>query len=146
MIDLTTGRPLPHHERGEICARGPHIMKGYLKNVKATRDMIDPEGWLHTGRHVTHARPRAPVTSVCAKTHNRKMHAQMYAYGRTRDTTVFDLTYSSIIGFDHHTEPSDSFWPVLQSIVRRSKQNGASPPFNFTNNVDNVNYYIGYIM
>ncbi|KAK2191331.1 hypothetical protein NP493_54g04044 [Ridgeia piscesae] len=49
VIDLTTGRPLPHLERGEICARGPQIMKGYLKNDKATRDMIDPEGWLHTG-------------------------------------------------------------------------------------------------
>ena len=123
MIDLTTGRPLTHHKRGEICARGPHIMKGYLKNDNATRDIIDPEGWLHTGRHITrdtshpyvphpyacmharmHARTHAPVTSVCAKTHNHTTHAQ--TYGQTRDITI--LTHSSIIEVDHHTEPSDS--------------------------------------
>ena len=88
----------------------------------------------------------APVTFVSAKTHNHTTHAQTYAYGRTRDTTVFNLTYSSIIEVCHHTEPSDSFWPVLQSVVRRSKQNGARPPFNSTNNVDNVTCFICYIM
>jgi len=49
VIDLQTGESLGPNKEGEICVRGPQVMKGYLNRPDATAETIDAEHWLHTG-------------------------------------------------------------------------------------------------
>lgn len=49
IIDPATNEEVPRNTQGELCTRGYHVMKGYYKNLEATQQTIDEDGWLHTG-------------------------------------------------------------------------------------------------
>ncbi|MDR0835408.1 MAG: AMP-binding protein [Tannerella sp.] len=49
IIDPETGEHLPNETQGEVCCRGYNVMKGYYNNPKATAEVIDKDGFLHSG-------------------------------------------------------------------------------------------------
>ena len=48
-LEVTIDSPDPEKQIGEIILRGENVMMGYYKNEKATKEMIDEKGWMHTG-------------------------------------------------------------------------------------------------
>ncbi|MDF2642908.1 MAG: long-chain fatty acid--CoA ligase, partial [Pseudomonas sp.] len=43
------GEELPFGEVGELCIKGPQVMKGYWERQDATDEILDADGWLKTG-------------------------------------------------------------------------------------------------
>lgn len=48
-MEVKIDSPDPQHVVGEIICRGSNLMLGYYKNAEATSQIIDVNGWLHTG-------------------------------------------------------------------------------------------------
>ncbi|MDI9605118.1 MAG: AMP-binding protein [Bacteroidota bacterium] len=49
VLDPETGKECPVGVEGEMCCRGYNVMKGYYKNPEATAQVIDKNGFLHSG-------------------------------------------------------------------------------------------------
>lgn len=46
---METGKIIGPNCKGELCFRGPLVMKEYMMNVEETNKTIDSDGWLHSG-------------------------------------------------------------------------------------------------
>lgn len=49
VLDPETGQECPVGVAGEMCCRGYNVMKGYYKNPEATAQVIDDNGFMHSG-------------------------------------------------------------------------------------------------
>src|SRR4029450_5388346 len=49
VVDVATGAELGRNRTGELCFRGPQVMRGYRNRPDETAQLLDRDGWLHTG-------------------------------------------------------------------------------------------------
>ena len=49
LVDPSTGEEIKLGEAGEICVKGPQVMKGYWNKPEETQKTIDEDGYIHTG-------------------------------------------------------------------------------------------------
>ena len=49
VLDPETNKEVPVGVQGEMCCKGFNVMKGYYKNQQATAEVIDENGYLHSG-------------------------------------------------------------------------------------------------
>ncbi|NXO02880.1 ACSL1 ligase, partial [Rhinopomastus cyanomelas] len=49
LVDVKEMNYLAAKGEGEVCIKGPHVFRGYLKDPEKTAEALDKDGWLHTG-------------------------------------------------------------------------------------------------
>ncbi len=49
VVDMDTGEDLPVGQAGELCVKGPQVMKGYWNMPEETQQVLTEDGWLKTG-------------------------------------------------------------------------------------------------
>ena len=104
-----TGAELPLGSEGELCLRGYNVMRGYWEDSAATAQVIDGDGWLHTG-DLAVIDPDGPVRIVGRKdevinrggfkVHPGTVEMALRSYPGVKETAVVsipDLIYGELV-------------------------------------------------
>lgn len=137
----TVGEPIPDvevkiAEDGEILTRGPHVMLGYYKNEERARDVIDEEGWFHTG-DVGEITPEGHLRITDRKKDLFKLSTGKYVMPQpieNRLTSHALIEQAVVVGSDYKF-PTALVFPDKEKLKALAKSTGAQTGSNVDVNV-----------
>jgi long-chain acyl-CoA synthetase len=129
--------------KGEIAVRGPNVMKGYLDNPNATREVITEDGWLLTGDvgyfdeegylYITGRRKFVIVTPGGKNVHPEEVEEALCRSPYIAEALVLSpdgRTLQAIIYPDYNetraklsgSDEDESLWKLIEEEVRRANR------------------------
>jgi long-chain acyl-CoA synthetase len=113
---------------GEILAKGPNVMMSYYKNPEATKEIIDQDGWFHTGDIGKMIEGRfLKITDrkkELFKTSGGKYVAPLAIEGKFKESPYID---NLMVTGENQKFPSAIILPDFPALKDWAKQNGIGP-------------------
>lgn len=111
---------------GEICVRGPMIMMGYYNAPEQTAEVIDAEGWFHTGDLGTvdeqgHYRITGRIKNVIVTKNGKNIYPEEVEYYLNNDPFISESIVSGEDGEDDLFVTANVF-PNVQAIKEKKKK------------------------
>jgi long-chain acyl-CoA synthetase len=120
---LGGGGPLPVGERGEVCIRGPQVMRGYAGRPDATAEAIDAGGWFHTGD--VGVLDADGYLSIVDRTKDMLLYKGYNVFPRELEELLFALPGVAAAAVVGRPDPEAGELPVAY-VVRRADDAGAA--------------------
>lgn len=140
MLTDSVGVPLPEVEAkiinpdfsgvGEICVRGPMVMLGYYNDPDSTREVLDEDGWFHTGDLGTvddkgHFRITGRIKNVIVTKNGKNIYPEEVEYYLNKNPFIAE---SIVVGEDEDDETfvTAKVFPNIEAITKKLKQTSIS--------------------
>lgn len=140
MLNDSVGVPLPEVEAkiinpdfsgvGEICVRGPMVMLGYYNDPESTREVLDEDGWFHTGDLGTvddkgHFRITGRIKNVIVTKNGKNIYPEEVEYYLNKNPFIAE---SIVVGEDEDDETfvTAKVFPNVEAITKKLKQTSIS--------------------
>ncbi len=126
--NMLNGVPTP---QGELCIRGAHVTHGYFKDPEKTRELLDSEGWMHTGDIV--ALPPSGIIKIIDRKKNmfKLQHGEYVAPEKVENVlgNCKWILQVFVYGDSYQTYLVSVVVPKKEEVMAWAKEKGLSASF-----------------